>query len=154
MYQEEPNVAVLIAEEGGQDFALKASPLPMLSGFTQALDPVMLAGLGIYGVLSYWIKARQREIAVRVALGAQPSRILRWAGSHAGRIIALGLCAGAIGTWGIANWLSSLVYQVSPHSPWMIAGAMLAVITTACFAAAIPLWRAFSSDVITYIREF
>src|SRR5437870_5006861 len=62
----------------------------LLLGVFAALA-MILAAVGIYGVLNYWVSVRQNEIAVRLALGAQQSAILRWAGSHALRLAGFGI---------------------------------------------------------------
>src|SRR5207245_6048196 len=81
---------------------------------------MILAAVGIYGVLNYWVSARQREIAIRLAVGAQPSAILRWAGMHATRLAALGIGLGVFGGWGASRWLNSLVFGVSARNPGMM----------------------------------
>jgi putative ABC transport system permease protein len=112
-----------------------------------------LAGIGIYGVLSYWVKARQREIAVRMAVGAQSSRLLVWAGLHIGRLLGAGMISGLVAIWLVSRWLSSLVFQVSPHSPSMVLLALVAVMLTASLAAAMPLWRTIHTNVITNLHD-
>jgi ABC-type lipoprotein release transport system permease subunit len=113
-----------------------------------------LAAVGIYGVLNYWVKARQREIAVRMAVGAQSSRLLVWAASHMGRLLAAGMIAGLVASWAVSRWLSSLVFQVSPRSPSMLLLALAAVVLTASLAAAMPLWRAIHTDVVGNLHDF
>ncbi|HUA57559.1 MAG TPA: ABC transporter permease [Verrucomicrobiae bacterium] len=107
---------------------------------------VVLASVGIYGVLNYWVNLRQREIAIRLAVGAQRSSILRWAGAHAARLVALGIVAGAIGSWAASGWLRSLVFGVSARNPAMLAAAGAGVIAIAALAASLPLWRATRVD--------
>jgi len=113
-----------------------------------------LAAVGIYGVLNYWVKARQREIAVRMAVGAPSSRLLVWAASHMGRLLTAGIIAGLFASWVVSRWLYSLVFQVSPRSPSMLLLALAAVILTALLAAAMPFWRAIHTDVVGNLRDF
>ena len=70
----------------------------LLLGLFGALA-MLLASVGIYGVLNYWVSARQKEIAIRLAVGAPRSAILRWAGLHAGRLAALGIVLGSVGAY-------------------------------------------------------
>lgn len=114
---------------------------------------MLLAAVGIYGVLNYWVSARQREIAIRLAVGAQRSTILRWASLHAARLAGLGIVIGAIGGWSASRWLESLVFGVKAHNPLMMFLAGGAVIAIAALAASIPLWRATHTDAVRNLRE-
>jgi ABC-type antimicrobial peptide transport system permease subunit len=112
-----------------------------------------LVSVGIYGVINYWVSARQREIAIRLALGAQRSTILRWATFDATRLAALGVVLGATGARGASRWLKSLVFGVTEHSPLMLLVAAGAVIAVAALAAIIPLWRATHTDAVQNLHE-
>jgi len=114
---------------------------------------MLLAAVGIYGVLNYWVSARQREIAIRLAVGAQRSTILRWAGLHATRLAVIGIVLGAIGAWSAARWLESLVYGVTARNPLMMLLAGAAVIAIAALAAGLPLWRATHTDAVRNLHE-
>ena len=114
---------------------------------------MILASVGIYGVLNYWVSARQREIAIRLAVGAPRSAILRWAGLHATRLAAIGIVLGAIGAWNAARWMESLVFGVNAQSPLMMALAGAAVILIAALAASLPVWRATRTDPIRNLHE-
>ena len=114
---------------------------------------MLLAAVGIYGVLNYWVSARQREIAIRLAVGAQRSTILRWASLHAARLAGLGIVIGAIGGWSASRWLESLVFGVKAHNPLMMFLAGGAVMAIAALAASIPLWRAIHTDAVRNLRE-
>lgn len=124
----------------------------LLLGFFGALA-IVLASVGIYGVLGYWVSARQREIAIRLAIGAPRSSILRWAGLHAARLVALGVVLGAIGAWNAARWLQSLVFGVNAHSLLMMLIAGAVVIAIAATAATLPVWRAMHTDAIRNLHE-
>jgi predicted permease len=91
----------------------------LLLGLFGALA-MLLASVGIYGVLNYWVSARQKEIAIRLAMGAPRSAILRWTGLHAGRLAALGIVLGALGAYAASFWLKSLVFGVTAASPAMM----------------------------------
>jgi len=114
---------------------------------------MLLAAVGIYGVLNYWVSARQREIAIRLAVGAQRSTILRWAGLHATRLAVIGVGLGAIGAWIAAHWLESLVFGVSARNTLMMLLAGAAVIAVAALAAGVPLWRATHTDAVRNLHE-
>jgi hypothetical protein len=101
-----------------------------------------LSGVGIYGVVTHWVEVRHREIAIRLALGAQRRAILRWVGWHAIRLVTLGIVPGVAGGWGGARWLSSLVFGVSAADPVVMAAAIGMVVAVAGVAVALPMWRA------------
>jgi putative ABC transport system permease protein len=124
----------------------------LLLGLFGALAMVLVS-VGIYGVINYWVSTRQREIAIRLALGAQRSKILRWATFDATRLAAVGIVLGAIGAWGASGWLKSLVFGVTEHSPLMLLVAAAAVIALAALAASIPLWRATHIDAVKNLHE-
>jgi predicted permease len=114
---------------------------------------MILAGVGIYGVLNYWVGIRNREIAIRMALGAPRRLILRWAGSHALRLALIGLTLGALGGWGVSRWLENMVYGVSARSPAMMVLAALVVIGITAVSSALPVWRASCVAVDRNLRE-
>jgi len=113
---------------------------------------VVLASAGIYGLLSYWVSVRQREIAIRLALGAAPSRILRWTGLQALRLAALGMTIGVAGAWAAALGLESVVFGIPSRSPATLLAAALAVSSIAGVAAAIPAWRAARVDAAAQLH--
>jgi putative ABC transport system permease protein len=107
---------------------------------------MMLAAIGIYGLLSYWVTSRESEIAIRLALGARPSAILRWASFHALRLAVIGIILGVVGAWGVARALEDLVFGIPSRNPATIIAAAIAVIVIAFVGAAFPAWRAARID--------
>jgi predicted permease len=107
---------------------------------------VILAAIGIYGLLSYWVSSRESEIALRLALGASPGRILRWTSFHALRLALIGVAFGVAGGWVAVRALSDLVFGIEPHNVATMAGAGIAVMAIAFFAAASPATRAARVD--------
>lgn len=118
-----------------------------------AVLAIVLAAIGIYGVLNYWVSVRNREIAVRLALGAQRAAILRWAASHAAILTGLGIVFGVSGAWAASRWLESLVYGVSVRDPRMMVAAAAAILLIACIAATWPLRRALKVDVVRNLHD-
>ena len=109
---------------------------------------MILAGVGIYGLLHYWVSVREDDIAIRLALGAQPWTILRWVGSQALRLAAAGIVLGGLAAWAASRWLKTLVFGVSAQNPFMVAAAACAVIGIAALAALVPIWRATRVDAV------
>ena len=77
---------------------------------------VMLAMVGIYGLLSYWVSVREHEIGIRFALGARPSAIVRWTSLQAIRLAGIGTAFGLFGAWAAARGLEDLVFGVPPRN--------------------------------------
>jgi putative ABC transport system permease protein len=109
---------------------------------------LLLAFVGVYGLLSGWVAAREGDIAIRMALGADRRTIATLVGFEALRLCLLGLLLGTLGGLATSRLLEGLLFTVSARSPLALALALLAVITTATAAAALPLWRATRVDAI------
>ncbi len=112
-----------------------------------------LSAVGIYGVLSQWVGVRHKEIAIRLALGAQRRAILRWVGWHAIQLVAAGIVLGIAGASGGARWLSSMVFGISERDPVVMLGAIGAVVVVAGPAIAVPMWRATRIEALRNLRE-
>jgi ABC-type antimicrobial peptide transport system permease subunit len=103
-----------------------------------------LAGIGIYGVLSYSVAQRRREIGVRMAVGANRTDVLRLVLSQAGSFAAIGIVVGLAAGLGCARLISGLLFNTStvdPLSVWIAIGALVLV---AALAVIIPAGRAAS----------
>jgi predicted permease len=114
---------------------------------------VALSAVGIYGILNYWMGMRQKEIAVRMALGAGRSHILRWTGTHIVLMATLGISIGAVGCWGTSRLLRSMLFGVSAKNPWMFVAASGVVVAMVALAAGVPVWRATRVDPIRHLHD-
>jgi putative ABC transport system permease protein len=114
---------------------------------------MVLAAVGIYGLLSYWVRIREHEIAIRMALGAPRPVILRWAGWQALRLSLIGAGIGILAAWAASRWLEDLVFGVSARNYTTLAAATVAVIGVAMTAAAIPIWRATEVDAVDKLHR-
>jgi putative ABC transport system permease protein len=112
-----------------------------------------LSAVGVYGLLNYWVTAREEEIAIRLALGARRSRILAWAGGSASKLIVAGVVLGIGAAWAASNLLDSLVFGISPRDASMMITAALVVIGIATLGAAIPLVRATQVDAARKLQR-
>lgn len=118
-----------------------------------AVVALLLALIGIYGVMSYAITRRSREIAIRVALGAQWGDTLRLLLGHGVRLIFGGLVVGGLAAAALTRVLAGMLFQVTPTDPLTfaaVAAALAAVATAACFG---PARRALSIDPIEALRH-
>jgi predicted permease len=113
---------------------------------------VVLAAIGIYGVVGFLVAQRTQEIGVRMALGASPKTILKMIMANVARWTAAGAFLGLLGSWYAVKLLQSLLFQVSVRDPWPT-GAALALLLLAGFVAAwIPARRAMRIDPIEALR--
>jgi len=118
-----------------------------------AVIAVILAAIGCYGVLNYWVTHRKQEIAIRMAMGAGTLAILRRTGSQAVWLGVLGLSVGLAGCWGASHWISSLVFGVSEHDPLVFAFTATTAFLIVLLSAAVPLWRATRIDPLETLHE-
>lgn len=105
-----------------------------------------LAALGIYGVLASDVAGRARELGIRMALGADRRRVRALVLGHGARLTALGITLGAGGGLILSRWLSSLLFEVQPRDPWVLAAVALVIAAAATLAAYLPARRATSID--------
>jgi putative ABC transport system permease protein len=118
--------------------------LVLFAGF--AIAAVLLAVAGIYGVLAGNVAERTREIGLRAALGATPSRILQLVVGQGGRLAAIGLALGLLGALGLTRSLQALLFGVGPHDPITIVVATVLLLATTLVACLIPGLRAVRVD--------
>jgi predicted permease len=123
----------------------------VLLGFF-ALLAFVLAILGIFGVMSYSVEQRTQEMAVRVALGAQRSRVIGLVVGQGMSIAALGLAAGVLGALGLTRFLSSFLYEVKPTDIVTFLAALLLLTGASWIACYIPARRASSVDPVQALR--
>ena len=113
---------------------------------------MLLAAIGIYGVVGYLVAQRTQEIGIRMALGANPSNILRMILLHFLRWTLAGALLGLLGSWFTARLLESLLFEVRVHDPWLLACAVGLLFVVAFFAAWIPARRAMRVDPMVALR--
>ena len=119
---------------------------------TFALVALVLAVAGLYGVMSYAVAQRTREIGIRSALGSTSGRTLRLVAAQGMRIVGLGLVVGVVGGLLVTRTLESLLYGVSPADPITWLGATTALALAGCIASLVPATRATLVDPVTAIR--
>jgi predicted permease len=123
----------------------------LFTGF--AVVALLLAAVGLYGILSYLIVERRREIGIRLALGATRTRTLMAVMTQGLVLAALGLAAGLAGAIAISRGFASLLYRVEPADAVTLAVAATIVAITAVLASGLPAWRASRQNVNAVIRE-
>jgi predicted permease len=122
----------------------------LISAF--ALAAVLLAALGIYSVIAFSAALRAQEMAIRVALGSQRSKILRLVFTSAAKLAIAGCGIGLIGAVAASHLLQSFLFGVSPFDPLVLALAAIAVLLLALAASLLPAQRAASIDPMKALR--
>jgi predicted permease len=113
---------------------------------------LLLACLGLYGVVSYGAALRLREFAIRMALGAQPSDVRRLVLAHAGRLAVIGSAIGLVAAWPAGRALQSLLYGVGTADAVALAAAPLLLLVTALLAGLGPALKAGRVDPAVRLR--
>ena len=122
----------------------------MLSTFASV--GLLLVMIGVYSVMAYNVSLQTREIGIRMALGAQPSDVLRSVLRKGGILIGCGVAIGIFGAWGATRLIQNQLWHVKATDPWTFAGAVLIVILTGVLACLVPARRATKVDPLTALR--
>jgi ABC-type antimicrobial peptide transport system permease subunit len=126
--------------------------IAVLSAFFGGLA-LLLAAVGLYGVVAHAVRARQTEIGLRMALGADPSSIVRLVFHRVGVLIAAGLAFGLAGSLWAARFVEALLFQLEARDPVTFAGAAAVLAAVGVLAAWMPARRAARLDPATVLRE-
>src|SRR5258706_14926348 len=113
---------------------------------------LMLAGVGVYGVMAQEVAGRTREIGVRAALGASPRDILRFVLGRGMRLAWIGLGLGAAGSLGAGRLVENLLFGVSGRDPWALATVLVTIPVVALAACIVPARRAARVDPAVTLR--
>jgi putative ABC transport system permease protein len=125
-----------------------SSTLTALFAFVAGL----LACLGIFGLVSYAVAQRTREIGIRVALGANPVSVLRLIVGDGVKLASIGIAFGAVGTWLLTSTIRSLLYEVSPSDPAVLAATCAGAFVLTALASLIPAMRVMRVDPSIALR--
>ena len=114
---------------------------------------LLLAGVGLYGVMSYAVAQSTRELGLLMALGASGANLLRLVISRGLRLTAGGILFGTVAALALTRLLSQLLYKVSPHDPLVFGSALAVMAITAISACLLPAWRASRTDPARILRN-
>ena len=126
--------------------------LALLSAFFSAVALVLVI-VGLYGVLSFGVVRRTRELGIRLALGAQPRRVVGPVLSEVGGMTIVGLALGAAGAAAAAQFVGALLFDVKPSDVWSIAAPLVCLLAACAISAVAPVWRATRILPTTALRH-
>jgi predicted permease len=114
---------------------------------------LLLASVGLYGVMSYAVAQSTRELELRMALGANTANLLRLVLSRGLQWTAGGVVFGLVAALALTRFLGKLLYNVSPHDPLVFGSALAVMAITAVAACWLPAWRASRTDPARVLRD-
>ena len=114
---------------------------------------ILMAALGVYSVMSYTVVQRTHEIGIRMALGANRQQVRAMVLRQAVLLAGLGVGVGIAGSLGFAGWLSSMLFEVAPDDPWVLAAVAVGLIVVAGMAGYVPARRATAVDPMLALRK-
>ncbi len=120
---------------------------------TFAAMAIFLAAIGIYGVMSYWVTQRSREIGIRLALGAARGDVTGLVLGQGLKLVAVGVGVGLLGALLVTRALRTLLFNVSAADPFVFATIVVVLSATACLATYVPARRAARLDPLVTLRS-
>jgi predicted permease len=114
---------------------------------------LVLAAIGLYGVMSYAVSQSRRELGLRMALGADRSNLLRLVMSHGLALTAGGIVVGTLAALALTWQIGDLLFKVSPYDPLAFGSAFMVMALVAMAACLVPAWRATRTDPVRALRD-
>jgi predicted permease len=127
--------------------------LPMLVALAFGVVALLLAAIGIYGVLAYSVTERRRELGVRMALGGSSGSVFGLVLRDGARVVGIGLALGLIGSYWVGLAVKSQLVDVAPLNPMVLVSVALLLSTVAIVACLIPAWRASRINPIVVLAR-
>ncbi len=134
-------------EEGYWEHSLFSAMFAIFGGIA-----LLLAAIGVYGVMSYGVSQRTHEIGVRMALGARRGDVLRMVVGQGVMLTVTGVVLGLVGAFGVTRVIGSMLFDVSPTDPLSFVGIAVFLTSVAAIASYIPARRAMAVDPVTALR--
>jgi predicted permease len=135
------------------DGALTDRRTPMILAVSFAGVALLLAAIGLYGVLAYQVAQRSREIGIRMALGATAPGIFQMVLREGGLVVGAGAAVGLVGAWLLRRTMAQQLYQVDAMDPRVIVGVGVVLAAVALVACVLPARRAASTDPMTALTD-
>ena len=117
-----------------------------------ALLALLLAGIGLYGLIAYSVAQRTREFGSRFALGAQDGDVLRLVLGQGARLTAIGLVSGLLAAAAVARLMQTLLFRTTAYDPMVFGGVIFVLALIALLAALTPALRATKADPVAALR--
>jgi len=136
-----------ILAESLQGFSLRAGAVVLFGGAA-----LLLAMLGVYGVLAFTVNRRRQDIGLRMVVGASRGHVLAWVMARGMGPVAVGLVLGLAGAFGAGRWLRGQLFNVPPTDVVTFVGVVVCLATAAVAACLVPAWRAMHVDPIVALR--
>jgi putative ABC transport system permease protein len=146
-----PLTFTTMTEQLDSEFTSQRFNSMLLSAF--AGIALLLAAIGIYGVMSYLVSLRTQEIGIRMALGARMNEVMGLVMGHAFRLILGGVAVGAALAVGLTRYISSLLYGVAANDALTLCAVAFLIAAVALFASYFPALRASRVDPLTALRS-
>ena len=150
--REQPIYGIATMKQLVQDSVVTPRTTLLLLGLFSGIA-LVLAGIGIYGVISYSVAQRTQEIGIRMALGAQPQDVMRMILAQGGKIACAGVLVGTIAAFGLTRWMEKLLFSVSPGDPMTFAAVAIVLTFVAMLACWIPARRTLRVDPAIALRD-
>jgi predicted permease len=146
-----PGEVITMQEQVDRTTAVQRTAVMMLAVFGGLA--LVLAAIGLYGVMSYTVSQSTRELGLRMALGADAGNLVRLIMSNGLALTVAGVVAGTAAALGLTRLMGTLLYKVSPRDPAVFGSAFLVMIIAATAACFLPAWRATRTDPVRALRD-
>ena len=146
-----PLTAIQTMKERAAEVTSRTRFIAVLLGLFAGLA-MLLASIGIYGVVAYSVSARTRELGIRIALGAQAGDVLRLVLREGATLVVAGMGLGLLAAWASLRVLQSQLYDMSPNDPWIFGAVAFLLAVVALVACYLPARRAMQTDPLTALR--
>jgi predicted permease len=146
-----PGEVITMQEQVDRTTAFQRTAVLLLAVFGGLA--LLLAAIGLYGVMSYTVSESTRELGLRMALGADAGNLVRLIMSNGLALTVAGVVVGTAAALGLTRLMGTLLYKVSPRDPAVFGSAFLIMIIAASVACFLPAWRATRTDPVRALRD-